>query len=62
MEKTNLIKMIVISLLLMSFVQIFQHFRLIPDIVYGGLMGVTLGIMCVGLCKTIKLKNRTSNR
>ncbi|MCI2230251.1 hypothetical protein MC378_13820 [Polaribacter sp. MSW13] len=61
MKRKNLKKMIFISLILMSFVQIIKHYRSIPDFIYGGLIGITIGIIFTSLYKLIKLKNSTLN-
>jgi len=62
MRINNFKKIIFIGLILLSIIQIIQYFSYIPDIIYGGLIGVTLGIMLLGLLKSNILKKRTTNR
>ena len=62
MKTKNFKRMIFIGLILLSGLQIVQHFRSIPDVIYGGLIGVIIGIMFIGLYQSIKLKNSTANR
>ncbi len=54
--------MMFIGLILLSTVQIIQHFRPISDFIFGGLVGIAMGIMLLGLFKSIKLKNSTVKR
>lgn len=62
MKKKNFTKMMFIGLILLSTVQIIQHFRPISDFIFGGLVGIAMGIMLLGLFKSIKLKNSTVKR
>ncbi|MGQ1908250.1 hypothetical protein ACT3CE_00545 [Marinifilum sp. RC60d5] len=62
METSKIKKMVFGGLLLMSAVQIIQHFIEAPDYIYGGLFGMILGVMFLGIFKVTKLKKNTSNR
>ena len=45
METSKIKKIVFGGLLLMSVLQITQHFIKAPDYIYGGLFGITLGIL-----------------
>ena len=62
MKKSKINKMIFGGLLLMSVVQITQHFIQASEYIYGGLYGIALGIMFLGIFKMVKLRKNTSNR
>ena len=50
-------KMVFIGVILLSIVHIIHHYYTITDFIYGGLIGVTVGIMFIGLYKSIKINN-----
>ena len=54
MKKKYFMKMVFIGVILLSVVQIIHHYYTIPDFIYGGLIGVTVGIIFMGLYKYIK--------
>lgn len=55
------LKIIAVGLLVMVLTQIISHYFEIPDILYGFLMGSSLGLMILGLIKR-KIKISSTNQ
>ncbi len=48
--------LIFVGLLTTSFVQIIQHYEIMPDFLYGSFLGIGIGISLLGVIKIIKNK------